>query len=180
MIMTQEELDLILKRNPAIRVKNLRRCSTRSLSGNIPATAETASALVTSAKYWNLKVFVQEKGITVKKADPALGKVIEKYDSLKEYRRNSDLQLLQKSGQISNLRRQVPILIQDGFAYGEEKIAPIFYRADFTYTDLLGHCVVEDVKGYDEKRCKYLTTKDFVLKWKLLKFRYPSYTFKIY
>ena len=35
-------------------------------------------------------------------------------------------------------------------------------------------------KGYDEKRERYLTTKDFVLKWKLLKHKYPDWCFELY
>ena len=58
-------------------------------------------------------------------------------------------------------------------------MAEISYVADFVYFRN-GQQVIEDVKGFDEKTKKHITTKDFRLKWKLLKYLYPQYTFEIY
>lgn len=61
-----------------------------------------------------------------------------------------------------------------------EKLRAIVYKADFMYinnTD--GETIVEDVKPFDKKSGKYLTTKDFKLKWKLLKAKYKDYWFRM-
>ncbi|RHQ83856.1 DUF1064 domain-containing protein [Butyricicoccus sp. AF22-28AC] len=108
-----------------------------------------------------------------------MGRILEKYDSLKEYSRYRELLLLQRSGDISELKRQDNIIIQESFVYNGEKIQAITYKADFSYIRD-GKRVIEDVKGYDEKRERYRTTKDFVLKWKLLKHKYPDWCFELY
>ena len=112
---------------------------------------------------------------TVKNA----GKIIAVYDSVKEYNRWYELCLLQKAGKIHELRRQIRIPIQEAFVYNNEKINAIDYVADFRYTKN-GKTVVEDVKPLDSKTEKYRLTKDFVLKWKLLKHKYPHYEFVIF
>lgn len=70
------------------------------------------------------------------------------FDSIKEAERWGNLLLLQKAGQISDLKRQVkidligrdgPILTKTGRV--------MFYKADFTYNEN-GNKVVEDAKGY--------------------------------
>ena len=101
------------------------------------------------------------------------------FDSLKEYQRYCELKMLEKSGDITQLERQKKITIQPAFKYKDEKIREIAYRADFFYCDSNGRFIVEDVKAYDKKKQKYLTTKDFNLKWKLLKYKYPEYDFRI-
>lgn len=65
-----------------------------------------------------------------------------RFDSKIEARRWGDLQLLQRAGEISGLRRQVrfPLLV------GEVVIG--HYVADFVYTNWIGVDVIEDVKGH--------------------------------
>lgn len=103
------------------------------------------------------------------------------FDSLKEYRRFRELLLLEKSGAITDLKRQVAFeLVPAQFEYiktdevykrGERKGLPKFkrvcveqsvvYNADFTYTEK-GQIVVEDTKGF--------RTKDYIIKRKLMLF----------
>lgn len=87
--------------------------------------------------------------------------------------------LLENAGTIQNLERQTVLIIQDGCDYQGEHLRPIRYCADFRY-DENGVTVIEDVKGYDEKKKKWLTTQVFDLKWKLLKAKYPNYKFHLY
>lgn len=102
------------------------------------------------------------------------------FDSVKEYKRYNELKVLEKAGQISKLERQKKLVIQPAFTYKDEKIREIAYKADFFYCDSDGNFVVEDVKGYDRKKQKFITTKDFSLKWKLLKAKYPEYIFNLF
>lgn len=107
----------------------------------------------------------------------------EEFDSRKEARRWQDLRLLERAGEISDLRRQVkytliptqreaPIITKTG----KEKPGRViereaFYLADFQYIDKrTGETVVEDVKGYrDPGGAGY---KVFVLKRKMMLFFY--------
>lgn len=81
----------------------------------------------------------------------------EKWDSKAEYYRWQELNLLQKAGEIKDLRRQVPYEIipkTDRFRKAE-------YIADFVYTDVkTGKEIVEDAKGVE--------TDVFILKKKLM------------
>jgi hypothetical protein len=64
------------------------------------------------------------------------------FDSKKEANRYATLKLLEKAGEIKNLRLQVP------FALNVEGHKICRYIADFTYTDVKkGKEVIEDVKG---------------------------------
>lgn len=129
-------------------------------------------------KYRNRKVYVYSTGVALYEKDSRYGDVVMVFDSEKEFRRHQELKILERQGKISALRRQVPFLIQDACERDGEKIAAIFYKADFCYEED-GKSIVEDVKGFDEKTQKYITTKDFNLKWKLLKYRYPDQHFSI-
>lgn len=101
------------------------------------------------------------------------------FDSLKEYRKFRELTLLEKAGEITDLKRQVEFElipaqyeeIPTGEVYkrGERKGQPktkqvcveksVRYIADFTYTEN-GKKVVEDTKG--------VLTKDYILKRKMM------------
>ena len=98
-----------------------------------------------------------------------------KFDSQKEAQRWEQLLLLQKAGEITELRRQVPYALlpnqyefyerysktgkrlKNGHRLIEKKVS---YIADFVYTTKTGANIVEDTKGYK--------TKDYVLKRKLM------------
>jgi hypothetical protein len=98
------------------------------------------------------------------------------FDSKKEYSRYISLKNREEEGIIKNLERQKKIEILPDFVYREEKIRGIYYKADFSYV-YNGTIVIEDVKPFDTKSKKYITTKDFSLKWKMLKNKYPDYVF---
>lgn len=130
-------------------------------------------------KYRNRKIYVYNNNIAVYEKNEKLGPLQMTFDSEKEYKRYYELQLLQKAGKISDLKRQTPLEIQEKCVRNGEEIKQIRYVADFTYTkDNI--TIVEDVKGQDAKTGKYITTKDFDLKWKLLKYKYPDLIFLIY
>ncbi|MEE1504560.1 MAG: DUF1064 domain-containing protein, partial [Acutalibacteraceae bacterium] len=107
------------------------------------------------------------------------GKPVMVFDSIKEYNRWEELKLLVRAKVISNLQRQVPIVVSDEYVKNGKPVKAVVYKADFTYTRG-EESVVEDVKPYDKIKCKYLTTKDFNLKWKILQGRYPQLTFELY
>lgn len=98
------------------------------------------------------------------------------FDSRKECRRWQELKLLEKAGEITDLRRQVPFeLLPDqrepdriGPRGGRKKGRIIerkaVYIADFVYKDRSGLEVVEDCKG--------MRTKDYIIKRKLILFRF--------
>lgn len=132
------------------------------------------------SKYRNIKVYVCKNGMVLRDRDLAKEYgVAEIYDSVKEYDRWIELNLLQRAGQISNLTRQSKLIIQEKTIYRDEVIREIAYKADFEYYENGKH-IVEDVKPFDNQTQKYLTTKDFKLKWKLLKDKYPEIEFKLY
>lgn len=134
-------------------------------------------------KYKNVKLYEYSDGMISEKKDLCgHGRICAVYDSEKEYKRWTQLQILEKAGEISNLERQKVLLIQKAFIYsdlsGEYKVGSITYKADYFY-EKDGKCFVEDVKPFDRKTQKYRLTKDFVLKWKLLMYKYPSFQFVI-
>ena len=84
----------------------------------------------------------------------------ETFDSMKEYRRSCELKLLERAGEISDLKRQVKFeLIPSQRIDGKVAERPVTYVADFVYTQK-GHRVVEDTKGFK--------TKDYIIKRKLM------------
>ena len=87
------------------------------------------------------------------------------FDSKKEAARYCDLKLMQRAGEIRNLRLQVEYELipkQDG-----ERACN--YIADFVYQDVAsGETVIEDVKGY-KKGAAYSI---FAIKRKLMLWRY--------
>lgn len=90
-----------------------------------------------------------------------------KYDSQKEAKRAFDLELKQRAGEVSELKRQVKFILQDSFKIpskktkqGFETIKEITYIADFTYF-MGGEFYIEDVKGYK--------TPEYKIKAKMLR-----------
>lgn len=87
-----------------------------------------------------------------------------KFDSKKEYERWKELQLLERAGEITDLRSQVRFLLIDTQKKDGEKTRPrTSYVADFVYKRN-GETVVEDTKG-----CK---TDSYKIKAKLLYEKY--------
>ena len=86
------------------------------------------------------------------------------FDSIKEANRYSELVLAQRSGEISELKFQVPFTLIPSQKDEKGKIIerPVKYISDFVYKDKNGTVVVEDAKG---KR-----TADYIIKRKLMLF----------
>ena len=87
----------------------------------------------------------------------------ETYDSVKEYRRAKELELLEKSGAIKDLKRQVRFEIIPSQRGEDGKVVEraVTYVADFVYFED-GKLVVEDTKGY--------RTKDYIIKRKAMRY----------
>lgn len=102
------------------------------------------------------------------------------FDSKKEYRRYTELVLLERSGRIKNLQRQIHFELipaqyeptGEYFKRGEKKGQPkmrlaekgVVYIADFVYETADGLKVVEDTKG--------IRTRDYIIKRKLMLYLY--------
>lgn len=84
------------------------------------------------------------------------------YDSRKEHRRAVQLRLMQRAGEISNLREQVKFVLipAQRDAQGRLLERECAYYADFAYTTKEGKEIVEDVKG--------IRTDVYVIKRKLM------------
>ena len=88
------------------------------------------------------------------------------FDSAKEWRRNQELEIMQRAGEISELNRQVPFVLMPSYTISDETtkqgfrtVREIRYIADFTYIKN-GKRIIEDVKG--------VQTEVFKIKRKLL------------
>lgn len=102
----------------------------------------------------------------------------EVFDSRKEARRWRELRLLEKTGQIRGLQRQVKYLLipeyreaditgpRGGIRRGKLVESAVYYVADFVYIerDAPDEPVVEDVKGF--------RTQEYILKRKLMLHKY--------
>ena len=97
------------------------------------------------------------------------------YDSKKEAKRGEYLDWLQKIGQISDLQKQVPFILQESYTNNKgEKIRAIIYVADFVYTQD-GQKIVEDVNGGTATQ-----TEVFKIKKKLFQKKYPEFDFRVF
>ena len=84
----------------------------------------------------------------------------EVFDSTKEMHRYQKLKLLEKAGEIQNLRRQVKyVLIPSQHIDGKVVEREVAYKADFVY-EADGETVVEDAKG--------VKTTDYIIKRKMM------------
>lgn len=84
------------------------------------------------------------------------------FDSKHEMQRYAQLKLLERAGEISDLRLQVKYQLiprQDDSA-GQMLERAVNYIADFVYKDKTGGTVVEDAKGN--------RTKEYIIKRKLM------------
>lgn len=155
--MTMEEYQDYLKRKkePANKtVAAVKQTQNKKGGGAIPHKQNNTKNN-TKSKYSNKKVLID--GIT--------------FDSMKEANRYRELKLLEKVGEISNLVLQPVYVLLNGFEYKGEKIRAIKYIGDFEYIEVkTGNKVLEDTKGFK--------TKDYLIKVKLLKSKYPDIDFR--
>ena len=88
------------------------------------------------------------------------------FDSVKEFSRWQELKLLQKSGEIYELQRQVPFVLipTQKDEHGKVIEREVKYIADFTYRDRDYRLVVEDTKG--------MKTREYIIKRKLMLYRH--------
>lgn len=94
------------------------------------------------------------------------------FDSKKEAERYKTLSALQKEGKIDHLTPQKEFELLPSCRYeGMPMERAVKYRVDFYYYDEeLQRMVAEDVKGF--------RTKDYIIKRKLFKYRFPDILFK--
>ena len=57
-------------------------------------------------------------------------------------------------GSLQSVERQKTYVLQEGFRYGSEKIAPITYKADFIIKGKCGQTIVLDFKGMPDNVAK--------------------------
>lgn len=86
------------------------------------------------------------------------------FDSRREAKRYVELREMERSGEISNLQRQVRVELVPSFDCDGQHFRGIYYVVDFTYTDADGNIVWEDVKG--------MKTSVYLIKRKLAAYRY--------
>ena len=166
-------LDERLKNNPFLSVSNVGK-NAINRTGNEPGTGEPSEKA--APKYRNVKVYVYQHMVCYGYKLEGKEKPLMVFDSIKEYERWNTLLLMQRGGVISQLRRQVPLLISEQSEYRGQILRKTEYKADFMY--IKGdETIVEDVKEKKKKKGQFRTTEAFNLKWKLLKKRYPNYTF---
>jgi len=87
------------------------------------------------------------------------------YQSTHEGMRACELRLLERSGEIIELREQQEFILipkQTVKSSVRKLERPVVYIADFTYFDKHGNFIVEDTKGHK--------TKDYIIKRKLMLF----------
>ena len=88
------------------------------------------------------------------------------FDSVKEYSRWQELKLMERAGEIYELRRQVPFVLIPTQKDDRGKVIEreVKYVADFTYREKCGNrLVVEDTKG--------MKTREYILKRKMMLYR---------
>ena len=93
-----------------------------------------------------------------------------RFDSNLEATRYRELKLLQRAKEISNLRLQVPFVLQEGFKKNGKTYQAIKYIADFVYEEK-GRTIVEDTKG--------IKTDVFKIKQKIFEKVYPDFELRI-
>lgn len=94
------------------------------------------------------------------------------YDSKWEANRAYELDMLERSGYIRDLQRQVRFILQEEYINNRgQKIRPISYIADFVYTDKAGQKYVEDTKSPATR------TAEYRIKKKMFEFKYKDYLF---
>ena len=87
-----------------------------------------------------------------------------KFDSQKERDYYKKLELLQKYGKITDLKRQVEFVVLETFQLEGKTYRKTKYIADFTYKDEKGKYHIVDTKGFK--------TPEYLLKKKLMAWKY--------
>ena len=94
-----------------------------------------------------------------------------KFDSKLEAKRYIQLKLLQRAGEIKDLRTQAEFILQPSYKKNGKTIRAIKYVADFVYYDVRkGKTIIEDTKGFRNDVYK--------LKKKIFEYKYPDLEIK--
>lgn len=92
------------------------------------------------------------------------------FDSKKEAKKYEELKLLKAAGEIVDFELQPSFVLQEGFRLKDGRYQrPIIYRADFKVI-YLDRVVYIDTKGH--------RTKEYLLKRKILLYKYPDIDFR--
>jgi len=86
-----------------------------------------------------------------------------KFDSKREASRYSELKLLERAGEITDLILQPKFELIPKYEINGRKVRKIEYIADFQYVEN-GKTIIEDAKGFK--------TKEYLIKKKLFEFKY--------
>lgn len=93
------------------------------------------------------------------------------FDSMAEADYYALLLWKQKAGIIKNLQLQVPFELIPAYTdHNNKKVRAVKYVADFVF-ERDNKMIIVDVKGTQ--------TKEFIIKWKLLGYKYPEYVREI-
>lgn len=93
-----------------------------------------------------------------------------RFDSEKEADYYWQLHWLMREGTVKEVELQPKFVLQPGYKRDGKKIRPIIYRADFKVTEADGHIYYVDTKG--------MKTPVYLLKKKMLLYRYPDIDFR--
>lgn len=93
-----------------------------------------------------------------------------RFDSRKEAKYYADLLWLQRTGVIKSIESQPELELQPSYEREGKKIRPIIYQADFKVTEADGHVYYVDTKG--------MRTQVYLIKKKMLLYRYPDIDFR--
>ncbi len=163
----QNEIIELLKNSPGNRSYIL-----KSFPETLPATVgRNLNALI-----MNQKLSFDGKVFSIAKKRNKHGNIKETIDGITfmsklEAKRYTELKILEKAGEITDLKLQVPFVVSDAIEWDGEKLRAIKYVCDFMYHDVTGDKeVVEDAKG----RALPL----YILKRSLFLHRYPQYRFR--
>lgn len=120
---------------------------------------------------WSLDKYKSYKNKTNKYSNKKIIVDGIEFESKLEARRWQQLKLLQKAGNIKDLRRQIKFELQPSYIKNDKVIQSINYVADFVYYDLnKRQFIIEDTKGYK--------TEIYKLKKKILEYKYPDLEIK--
>lgn len=92
------------------------------------------------------------------------------FDSKKEANYYARLIYLQLAGEIKEIELQPSFELQPSYKRDGKTIRSINYKADFKVTDKEGHEYYVDTKGFK--------TKEYLIKKKMLLYRYPGIDFR--
>lgn len=92
------------------------------------------------------------------------------FDSKKEAAYYEDLLWLQRTGAVKSIELQPEFVLQPSYERKGKKVRPIIYRADFKVTEASGHVYYVDTKG--------MRTQVYLIKKKMLLYRYPDIDFR--